>query len=115
MEMCFRVLAYTQIGTFILVVMSLSWLFSTFLYPALLSTWGLATRKEASTWSCSTRYTGGLVHLHVCKHQCILSSECVVTVVRSRRMMTWTTCSLTLCRGCSTGGLCRAPMVTRGR
>ena len=53
--MCYRVLAYTQIGTFILVVMSLSWLFSTFLYPALLSTWGPVTR-EAGTWSCSTRY-----------------------------------------------------------
>ena len=46
MEMCFRVLAYTQIGTFILVVMSLSWLFSTFLYPALLSTWGLGAGDQ---------------------------------------------------------------------
>ena len=55
MEMCFRVLAYTQIGTFILVLMSLSWLFSTFLYPALLSTWGPVTRREGGTWSCSTR------------------------------------------------------------
>ena len=65
MEMCFRVLAYTQIGTFILVLMSLSWLLSTFLYPALLSTWGPVTRREGGTWSCSTRYTGGLVHIYV--------------------------------------------------
>ena len=53
MLMYFRVLAYTQIGTFILVVMSLSWLFSTFLYPAL-------HQVHMGTWSCSTRYTGDL-------------------------------------------------------
>merc|ERR1719242_2788113 len=35
-----RVLAYIQIGTFILVLMTVSWLLSTFLFPALLSTWG---------------------------------------------------------------------------
>ena len=51
----FRVLAYTQIGTFILVLMSASWLLSTFLFPALLSTWGPVTRGEAGSWSCSTR------------------------------------------------------------
>ena len=82
MEMCFRVLAYTQIGTFILVLMSLSWLFSTFLYPALLSTWGPVTRGEAGTWSCSARCEN---FKHVCKHHCILSGQCVV---RSKRMMT---------------------------
>ena len=53
-------LAYTQIGTFILVVMSLSWLFSTFLYPALLSTWGPVTSGQGGSWSCSTRCTGDL-------------------------------------------------------
>ena len=52
---CFRVLAYTQIGTFILVLMSASWLLSTFLFPALLSIWGPVTRGEAGAWSCSTR------------------------------------------------------------
>ena len=52
----FRVLAYIQIGTFILVLMTVSWLLSTFLFPALLSTWGPRPIENTSPWSCSTRY-----------------------------------------------------------
>ena len=35
-----RVLAYIQIGTFIVVLMTISWIFSTFFFLALLSAWG---------------------------------------------------------------------------
>ena len=47
---CFRVLAYIQIATFIVVLMSVSWILSTFFFQSLLSSWGPA---HSSSWSCS--------------------------------------------------------------
>ena len=49
-----RVLAYTQIGSFLVVLMLVSWLLSTFTLQSLLSCWGPAPAPAPSLLSCSS-------------------------------------------------------------
>ena len=48
-----RVLAYTQIGTFIIVLMLVSWILSTFFFQSLLAAWGPTSPTSVSRLCCS--------------------------------------------------------------